>query len=72
MNHREFQRIINTLADEIGGDGEMIALHNLSGEVFIYDIEGNEYEIVDIRPHQMIGCGCYDAIIIEIRRLPDK
>ena len=68
MNHREFQRLVSMLADEIGGDGDTIASHSIPGEVYIEDEKGNTYSITHMELRLLPGCGCPDGIVIHIRR----
>ena len=65
MNHREFQDLVNRYADEIGGNGETIASHELASQVLVQGPDGDLYPVVGVSVHQLGGCGCPIDIVIK-------
>lgn len=67
---KEFSGRVASIASEVGCDGgQNIASHAIGSSVTV-TVEGDEskYEIVDIEPSMMFGCGCWDGIALTIKR----
>jgi hypothetical protein len=70
MTVKELLDKINKLNKEIQCDGNTIASHKIKSSVIVSDTE-NRYEIVDIQPTMLFGCGCWDGIDIIIKKVDE-
>lgn len=73
MTVSEFKEQTDKLATEICCDGKKIASHTIKSTVSVHCLNSHDnYEIVDLQPSMLMGCGCWDGIIIEIRKVEDE
>jgi hypothetical protein len=71
MNAHEFLKEIALMVKEIGGDGNVIGSHNLPSQIsfMVTNPEDDaDYELESINPDILPGCGCWDGIIINLKR----
>jgi len=68
---KEFADRIAEYAVEIGCDGNgRIASHKIPSAVHVRCADSDEeYELVGIDIEQLMGCGCWAGIVLEIRKV---
>jgi len=60
---------IDSIANDIGCDGEGIASHNIRSSVSAYcDELGQWFEIVDIELDRLPGCSCSCGLTINLKK----
>lgn len=73
MTVKEFSKSVNTIADEVCCDGGIgIASHKIPSTVSIWmdgeDDDNAEYELTEVIPSMLPGCGCWDGILLRVKR----
>ena len=67
----EFKKHIDSYASEIGCDGDQISSHKLKSSVSVQTEDpndDNEYELVGLDISRLMGCGCWDGIVLMINK----
>ena len=73
---KEVAEKVASIAGEVCCDGgQTISSHKLSSSVNVIcedRDDDTEYELVDIEPDRLMGCGCWSGITFKIRRRVDR
>jgi len=67
---KQFAETVADLAKEIGCDGKGgFGSHGIPSRISVYcENNDEEYEFVGLEPSRLLGCGCWDGIILNIRK----
>lgn len=70
---KDFAGAVASIANEVSCDGgTSINSHKIGSSVSVFvegdDNEDAEYELVEVEPSMLPGCGCWDGIILRVRR----
>lgn len=68
---KQFASRVAEIAEEIGCDGAgNISSHKMPSSVtVVIEDDDADYEVVDIEPSIMIGCMCWDGIVLRIKKI---
>ena len=68
---KQFAGRVATIAEEVGCDGAgNISSHEMPSSVRVeVEDDAAEYEVVDIEPFIMMGCMCWDGIVLRIKKM---
>ena len=68
MKVKQLQDRVEFLQREIGCDGTRISSHNFASRVRAYCPDTDQtFEVIDVDPTQLPGCGCYDGLTIILK-----
>lgn len=70
---KDFEKAVSLIAKEVACDGgTSIASHKIRSSVSVVvdgdDDEDAEYELMAVEPSMLMGCGCWDGVILRVRR----
>lgn len=70
---KDFAETVASIANEVSCDGgTSIASHKIRSSVRVLvdgdDNEDAEYDLVEVEPSMLLGCGCWDGVILRVKR----
>jgi len=63
------KKYVDAIQEEVMCDGKTINSHQVKSVVMAYCEETNEYfSIKSLEPDQLMGCGCWSGIVINLEK----